>query len=211
MNTQVTATGMSVTAKSDQIFLMVKEGHAADADAIQSESLIIDTATNSSAVLLPAAHTLNSSANLTNYDAAASWYYQYSKDPSVSTASSAVFPIDSSSLGQYVLINEFSITVADGSNEVTNLRVANCTITTAGDAAVKVVVAGTNASEEFDGEGGAGSVALRTANLTDSTVEYVKIYIYWDGNDSDVFTNNIADLLGTSVVVTFTGDVVPAA
>ena len=38
----------------------------------------------------------------------------------------------------------------------------------------------------------------------------VKVYIYWDGADADVFTNGIADLENTSVNVTFVGSTVVA-
>lgn len=221
MNQRVTATGMSVTAKSDQIFLMIDEGHAADAATVRTANQTSATAVIDSAALLPAAHDLDSSATLATVEALsgavmANWYWMTSNDPAVATGTSGKLTIESSALANYVLINEFSITVAEGSNNVANLRVENVTITTDGDAAVKVLVVGSDASEEFGVTSGSsgtlpGSNPLRATDLTKNDVAYVKVYIYWDGNDADVYTNGIEDLKNTSVVVTFTGDVVPAA
>ena len=224
MNTTVQATGMSVTAKSDQVFLMIKEGYVANPDTIQEGKLIIDTATNSSAVLLPAAHKLGSSATSTTLDAVTganmtNWYWKTSDDPALYGGDgheSEQLNIESSAIGQYVLVNEFSFTVADGSNAISSLTVSNIKVTTAdGKAqAVKVIVASATASEEFgntSSSGIAGSVNLLAENLDSDHVAHVKIYIYWDGNNAAVYTNNIGNLVGTSVEVSFTGVIAPAA
>ena len=215
MNDTVTASGMSVTVKSDQMFLLIQAGDHT-ADEIQASKLLADTAVTSSAVLLPAANDLTNSATTSTVEATsgadlASWYYRASSDPDhyLGSSASAETAIAVAKKGEYILINEFSLTVADGSNDLANLKVDHVTIAKAGgDFAVKVLVAGTNGCEEFDEDGGAGSVVLRTDNLTDTTVEKVKIYIYWDGNDTDVYTNGIADLQNTTVTVTFTGETV---
>ncbi|MBR5943184.1 MAG: hypothetical protein IKZ81_07590 [Clostridia bacterium] len=224
MNDTVTATGMSVTVKADQVFLEIAAGHAANADAVQAGGLISATATTASAVLYPAAHqaaantiatadaTTTTGTDPDTVTTMTNWYYRTSSDPSeyMGTTPSAELPIEQADFGKYVLVNEFSLTVADGSNAVSDLKVDTCTITTSGDQAVKVLVATSSASQEFSGTGGAGSTVLRSSNLTSSDVEYVKIYVYWDGNDTDVFSNGIADLVNTSVVVTFTGTLVAA-
>lgn len=225
MNNTVKATGMSVTAKSDQIFLMIQKGEAASADAIQSAGLIQDTAAVASAALYPAAHHLTSSATVSTVLADSGsvlkdWYYRTSSDPGhyIGSSGSGELTIgkDEADYGKYILVNTFSITVADGSNAVSNLRVEKVTINSTDNAAVNVLVAGSDASEEFvataNGEqviNGTG-IALRTSNLDSDHVEVVKVYIYWNGNDTDVYTNNIEHLLNTSVEVVFTGTVVPA-
>lgn len=206
MNTTVTATSMSVTAKSDQTFMLIKAGHAADAAAVQASKKTEDDALNVSAELLPTAHTATVT-NISTADAPENWFYKTSDDPSLyggdghESAATAL-----TALTGYVLVNEFSVSLAAGANPMSNIKVGTCTLTTSGDAAVKVLVATATASEEF-GATGSGSTTLQ-ASLTDSTVMYVRIYIYWDGADSDVYTNGIADLQNTSVVVTFTGTVV---
>ncbi len=223
MNDTVTATGMSVTAKADQIFLEILAG-TKTATEIQTAKKIQDNATLASAQLFPAAHTAAAD-KISTIEAASgdpailtNWYYKTSNDPNLyggTGVESEALDIKSTDMGKYVLINEFSITVAAGSNAVSGLKVKDCTITTDGDRAVKVLVASSSAAEEFGIADAAtsttvaGSTTLRSTNLTSSDVETIKIYIYWDGNDTDVYTNGIADLKNTSVTVTFTGTLVP--
>ena len=225
-NTTVTAAGMSVTAKSDSSFMLIKAG-TQTAAAVRTGAATTDNATTATAALFPSAHTTaagvgygideiedDDTTNMTD------WYYKTINNPAYATAAAATAASASATesdpqdiaiaaFGNYVLANEFTIALADGSNDVENLKVGTCTITTAGDQAVKVLVATDYASEEF---GGSGTVVLRNTDLTDGTTdkETVRIYIYWDGNDTDVYTNGIADLQSTAVTVTFVGDVVAA-
>lgn len=209
MNQTVTASGMEITAKSDTTFLLIKAGHAADADAVQADKVTTATALAASAELLPTAHT-DAVTNITTADAAANWYYKTSDDPALyggaghESAATAL-----STLTGYVLVNEFSITVADGSNDLKKLRVGSLTLTTAGDSAVKVLVATSEGSQEFSANDTDDSDNVQlAASVTSASVTYVKVYIYWDGTNEEVFTNGIADLKNTSVVLTFTGDTV---
>jgi hypothetical protein len=226
MNKDVTLTGMSVTAKSDSTFLLVKAG-TATASEIQTAKLIEDDAVTASAVLYPAAHDNITEASTGYSDIEAAddtvatdkdiWYYRYNRNPAASTDNMTdITYVPVANFGEYVLLNEFSLTVADGSNNLSDLRVKSCSITTAGDQAVKVLVAGANGCQEFSGAGTAAdyddadSNVLQTAAVTSSGVSTVKVYVYWDGNDADVYTNGIADLQNTAVTVELTGDVVPA-
>ena len=207
MNTTVTAENMSITAKSDQTYMLIKAGHAADAAAVQTDKAIRASALTSTSALLPTAH--NSLANIEAADTPANWYYKTSDDPALYGGDgheSAPTALTAQNFSSYVLVNEFSLSVAEGANAMQNIKVGTCTLTTEGDSAVKVLVASSTAVEEFDATGN-GSVTL-ASSLTDSTVVYVKIYIYWDGDDSDVYTNGINDLKSTTVSVTFTGDIV---
>ena len=214
----VTATGMSVTVKSDTAFLLIKAGAAADAAAVRSGGAASANASTASRQLLPVAHEAaansiataeattgeGASATMTN------WYYYYSKDPAHSDGGTAglseKYNVTASAFNNYVLANEFNLTLAEGSSPMNTLRVNHCTITPTTDKpeAVKVLVATGTAAEEFSGTGGDGSTTLQAA-LTDATVMQVKVYIYWDGADSDIYTNNIDNLLSTSVEITFTG------
>ena len=225
MNKDVTVTGMSVTAKSDSTFLLVKQGTATAAE-VQSSKLTQDSALAATATLYPTAHdniSTPASTGITAIEAADEsdstvkdiWYYRYSSDPAnyLGTNPSDITYVPTTDFSNYVLVNEFSIATADGSNQLQNLRVKSCTITpTGGDQAVKVLIAGANGCEEFSGIGGNGSgTNLQSANVTSSTASTVKVYVYWDGNDEDVYTNGVADLQNTSVQVIFTGDIVPAS
>ena len=124
MNSTVTATGMSITAKSDSTFLLIKAGTATVSE-IQTAKKITDNATAASATLFPAAH--NTIANITAADTAANWYYKNSTDPSVyggegkETAATALTTLDN-----YVLVNEFSLTIAEGGNSMSAMKVGHC-------------------------------------------------------------------------------------
>jgi hypothetical protein len=223
MNKDVTVQNMAVTIKSDQTFLLVGDS-ASTLESIKTAKSIITSGTNASQVLYPTAH----NASVTNISTAeaetdnklSNWWYSYSTDPAddgetdklVTTDGDSTFDIAHADISNYILINEFHIATATGSNALSNLRVKNCTITpaTGGAQAVKVLVAGADGCEEFSGVGGNGNgtSVLQTANVTDSALSTVKVYIYWDGQDDDVNTNNIANLKSTSVSVVFTGDVV---
>ena len=224
-NATVTATGMSVTAKSDSAFLLIKAGaveganDAAKAAAIQASGGESANATTATAEVLPVAHdsvTTIATIEATAENKYSNWYYRYSKDPANwgvdENGMTAKEYVASDKFSDYVLVNEFNLTVAAGSNAMNTLKVNTCSITpsNSGDQAVKVLVATATACEEFSGTGGSGSTTLQ-ASLTDATTMQVKVYIYWDGNDTDVYTNGIADLTSTSVVVTFTGLVGAAA
>ncbi|MBO4277253.1 MAG: hypothetical protein J5925_02500 [Clostridia bacterium] len=217
MNQTVTAKDMTVIAKSNQMFLLIKAGTASATD-IQTAALIEDSAETASSALYPAAHNTIGSTGSIEADSGsvkANWYYMNSSDPADYMGSHATGPFTISSsvfTTDYVLVNTFSITVADGSNAVENLRVASCDVTvpTGGVEAIKVIVATDSAYAEYDAAGNlvAGTATIRTAELDKDNVETVKIYVYWDGNDTDVYTNNLINLKDTSVVVTFTGDIV---
>lgn len=211
MNTTVTATGMNITAKSDATFLLIKAGAVADAAAIQTDKKITAIATNASNSLFPAAH--NAIDNITAADTVANWYYKTSTDPGVyggEGQETAAVTLTAENFENYVLVNEFNLTVAKGSNQMADLKVGTCTITTTGKQAVKVLVATATGFEEFSDAGGDGTTVLQEL-LDDDTVMQVKVYVYLDGNDTDVYTNGIADLTNTAVELTFTGTVVVPA
>ncbi len=222
-NTTVEATDMQVTVTSDTTFLLIGQGHMAVAD-IQNGKAITTSASITTASIMPSAHqdiTIGEGqAKISDIEANSVWYYRYSSDPANATASmTAIQPLTYTSAsaipGGYLLVNEFALTVASGSNEIQNLKVSECAITSTSNAAVKVVVATDEGSEEFGATvaGGVTTVAgtqTLAASITSSAAEYVKVYIYWNGDDEDVYTNNIANLIGTSVVLTFTGTPAPA-
>lgn len=233
MNDTVTASGMSITSKSDAAFLLIQAGEHT-AGEVQAAKKTSDNAATASAELFPVAHKAiaNTAAAEAHTESGEkdyldNWYYEYSADPNLATGNGTELKIEKASFGNYVLMNQFSIAVAVGSNQVNNLKVKEAQITTAGDNAVKVLVTSSTGADEFWGASPAvgtedeeGYIAPVAANLTGSkvlmseltsdTVCVVNVYVYWDGNDSDVFTNGIADLKSTSVTLTFTGDIVNA-
>lgn len=211
-NTTVTADHMQVTVTSDTTFLLIGQGDELTYSQIQAAKSITTSASITSAALKPTAHSTAAGSAYSVYETDNEWYYKYSLDPATSNVevTSETALTKASAEGIYYLVNSFSLTVAEGSNQIDNIHVSSCSITTTSDKAVKVLVASTLASEEFDENGGAGSTPL-VSSLTSTQTAVIKIFIYWDGNDDDVYTNGIDDLLATDVVVTFTGTPHPAS
>ena len=206
MNKTVTAKGMSVTAKSDSSFLLIGTG-AQDLATIQGANTIEINATTASAELYPAAH--ETIANTAAAELNTNWYYRYSNDPRYADGSTAGMTdktqIASADMGKYVLVNTFNVCVAAGGRSVADLKVGQCTIaqSDSGAQAVNVLVTSATASDEFSGTGAAGANVL-ASTVTASAVTPINVYIYWDGNNAAVTTNNVANLKNTTVTLTFT-------
>ena len=216
MNKEVTVDGMSVTAKSDTTFLVVKAvGASANTLAgVKEYNHTSDSAYTASAELYPAAHdTIEITDTATEVDASTSsvkdlWYYRYNADPTSSTNSMTDKTyIADASFDQYVLVDAFDLTVnGPASATITDLKVKEITINAEGDEAVKVLVVGTDGNEEFGAAGGNGTNTL-CSSITNAALSQIKVYIYWDGNDADVYTNGAADLQNTEISITFEGTI----
>jgi len=202
MNDRVSATNMAITAKSDSSFLLIGAGQMSAAE-VQAGNKSTVEALNTDAQLLPVAH--DEITNVAAADTVSNWYYMRADAPTASASTGSKTPL--TSLENYVLVNEFSITSAVGSATMNNLK-CTATVETADEAAdaVKVLVATATAVDEFEVGTRAGSVSL-APTITSGEVVSVKVYVYWDGNDSDVFTNNMAKLQETTVSLDFTATV----
>ena len=211
-NNKVTADNMSVSAKSDVSYLLIKAG-TADAASVQASKSTTAEGQTSTAALLPAAHetvTKISEIEATktgvsvNGQVKTNWYYQYAEKPEASAAAESADKLEilNSDFNKYVLVNEFSICTAKGSNKMENLVVSSSTLTTEGDKAVKVLVATDTACVELDNTTTSSSAVL-ASSVTDNSVVTVKVYIYWDGANENVYTNGIDDLKNTSLSIDF--------
>ena len=207
MNEKVTASGMTVTATSEQTYMIIGSG-VLDAAGVQAGNATKVNAATGSAAILPSAHK-DTVTNITTADTVGNWFYKYSNSPDNYGGTgneSAEVALTTDNFAKYVLVNTFSVTVAKGANGMNDIKVAECKITTAGDLAVKVLVATATAAEEFDQATAAGNTVLQ-ASIADDSVMVVKIYIYLDGTNDQVYTNGIADLQSTTVEVSFTGTI----
>ena len=106
--------------------------------------------------------------------------------------------VSSENLSNYVLKYTFYFTIADGANNAANLVVDSYTITNtsvggAGTDGVKCLVVGTNGSVMYNASTDTDSLVLETT-LNSTTVYSVRVYIYYDGNDSNIYTNNIPNI-----------------
>lgn len=239
LNTEVSATGMQVVAKSDNTFLLI--GTASTADEIQAatpNTTVALTVSDSEAKVYPASPAMTAAeaaylttsgkdvdgatittagvqvTNAATADAVTNWF--------TANALAADAPdIDTDSARQlksftgYVIKKTVYLTVEDGSNAARDLSVtATLTQKTSGTdiTAVKILVT------TDDGGFATLTSAAPTADIkgsntviTNTTVRMVNIYIYYDGDEAPVYTNNAVNLKGADIELAFNVVAVPAA
>lgn len=116
----------------------------------------------------------------------------------------------------YVLVKTVYLTVAKGANGANNLKVSG-TFTQKGEGndvtAAKVLVATSDGGFAVLDSTNCTNVDIKGSNhyITDDTVLTVDMYIYYDGNDSHVYTNNAANLTGATISLTFDVNAQPGA
>lgn len=213
-NGSVEAKNMNVTVKSDMSFLLIAQGEQS-ATTVQEAKATVTDAAITTAALYPSQYfgTITQGAlSGIDYDELATdsaWYYRYSTDPAISTGVTDKTTLSAvgADMSDYVLVNDFTLTVAKGSTTLTSITCAAVITTSATNAstgAVKVLVVTSEGAVEFGGEGGSSNATL-AAVLSDADVMLVKVYVFWDGDNTAVFTNNIESLKETKVSVTFSG------
>lgn len=209
MSTSVSATGMQITAKASSVYLLINTGEndtAAEIQAANAKTIPLAITAEDSKVY-PAAH--ETLANATAASTLTNWYYKVADTPGASTSTGEKTTL--TSFDGYVLRKTVYITLAAGSNEAANLKVTGATFASNNSATgsgtktfepVKVVVASSTAVVELD-KSTTSSATVLAASLSDSTVITLDIYIYYDGNNDAVYTNNVANLDGATISLTF--------
>lgn len=210
-NNKVTATGMQVTAMSNQSFLLISS-EKTTATEIQTENKTTTalTVTDVEAKLFPAAHD-----TIANTAEAAvdqnKWYTAFSDDPS-KVDMDASTKTTLSSFENYVIHKQVWITVAKNSTPVDNLKVkATIKNKATGDITqAKVFVTSATASAEMSSASSAPDTVLFSSQITDTTVVPLDIFIFIDGNDSAVYTNNFNQLDTATISLEFSATTVAA-
>lgn len=205
MNTQVSATGMKVTANSTNLFLQIS-GSTTFTDPATSVDYNEQTGTK----LKPATPVLAAeNASITK------WQTATSNDPSNATSGATPADIAPGTLGEYVYSKELYFRIAPNSTaKATDLVIAGVTMeggnsSKALNKALRVAVAGaagvqvwTYADGTWKKDAGKSAAAiLATVTTTEATA---KLYIWFDGTDENCTTNNAANLDTLTFTVTFT-------
>ena len=228
MNTQVNAEGMQISVKSDSTYLLISNtlvnNAAPTAANIQAENqgkgnitVNLGIAADACSVY-PSAHratgdnvTLAGSDVVEDTESASTvgnWYTRVADFATASASTKAATAL--SSFTNYVLHETVYLTLAAGSQDATNLVVEQLTIAAKDEATgnsttispVKVLITSSSAAVELDNAHTTSDTVLASA-ITSSTVVQLDIFIYYDGNDSNVFTNNVANLDGATIALRF--------
>ena len=205
VNTNVTAEGMSVIAKTNGAFVQIKpKDGSIDGTGLRA------SATTASATIYPAKE---------NFTAATEgWQYAFSDQFDVAVSNSVLQDVPDGEENKYRLLNEFTIFTKENANntttEVTDLKVDSYKITGTSafiDAVGLVIVCGDNvqkipAADITSGNTNTVTSAVTLANKVDNTGVDVKIYIYIDGEQDVITSQNAttANLTGLAAEVVFT-------
>lgn len=218
MNTQVTATGMQVVAKSDNTYLLISSDYDT-ADAIQGENKTTTalTVSDAEAKVYPCAPVTNSTETSklsgtaivtgANASTVGNWY-------TASAGASDKADIDwntakvLTTFTGYVIQKTVYLTVAKGANAAKGLTVTP-TISQKGSgadiSAARILITTSNGGFAIlkNGDSNVDIHGSTSNNITDASVFTVSIYIYIDGNDSTIYTNNAANLTGVTIDLAF--------
>lgn len=202
MNQSVSATGMQVTAKSESVWLQIANEDGASSD--NGKSATAKTATGK---IFPAKW---------NGDGATGekWQTAVAAEPGASAKVGEYTDVADGQKNDYRLFNTFKISVKENTaTSASNLKVTTCKVTGTSeftDAIGVVVVCGTNVQTilakgktpgtSFD----IAAAEVLAATVTSTPVE-VKVYVYIDGDNEKVYTDNMtaANVAGIDVELTF--------
>lgn len=191
MNTSVSATNMQVTAKSDAIYLQIKGEK--DADYSQTGNAGVN------ATLLPVKHVSLAKAKL---DTASNWQYAYSNDPANAMSgvtADSYKTVEENKLNSYVTKTTFNVKVyasenGETANKAYNLYVKDINLPEAAKGYKAILVCGDNVIEYTESKANQSSTGnILASEVTTAGVD-VTVYLYIDGDQSGVYTNNIHDL-----------------
>ena len=203
-NNSVSATGMTVAAKSDGVFLEI-------AGAADSGTYSDIGTSNVNAQLYPVAHEpWSAKADIEDFDlnddsTNDNWYFRYSGSSTAATqAMTAKTYIGT--FTDYVATTSFSVQLHAGTT-ATGYDLFVSSMTIPANKGIHVVVAGSTGYQEFS-SGDGSAIAFNNANVisdeVSTTPHDVKVYIFFAGNDANVYSDNIANLTGA---ISFTLDV----
>jgi len=195
MSKDVTATGMEITAKSDAIFLEI--------NGTEDGGVYSTTGTNAVNAQLYAAHhvdTWSALADVTDFDldddsTADNWYYRYNANSD--NATNAMTPITYiDSFTDYVAVSQYNVRLRQGS-QATGYDLYVKSITIPANKGITVIIAGQDGYKEFSATATpAFSTADVISNTVTTTAQVVTAYIYFNGDDANVYTDNINTLTG---------------
>lgn len=215
-NTTVTAQGMSIAAQSDTVLLEIK-GKATAGFSTTSDTEFSTTGTleMTNVKVYPVHH--DSLSALTDITTAANWWYGYSDSVSASTLNNATKTTlgGGDTLTDYVVAVEYEVKLNDksGLNTAYDLYVKDITLPT--DTGITAIVAGADRFSEHNAT--ASNIAqvnqVAISNTVTKTAQTVTVYLYIDGENTNVYTDNIARLTGSISMVLgcYTSDTLNAA
>lgn len=197
-NNTVQATTSTISAQSNAAFMVIKY----DASAIDSD-LTADSATIGDTPLYPAQWNETSEKFETAYAQTVG-----AATMKADTLTEVGVPADAVTK-EYAVVNTFNIS-AKGTN-LTNLKVAGASIDGANvgntelNNALRVLVVSPTAWVLCDQDGiieSKGEAGILGDTITAGANTEVKLYVFYDGNEDEIYTNNLSNLKDASAKIT---------
>lgn len=225
MNTTVQATGMTVTAQSNNVFLQIENSAGASVNGAKTEA----SAVSSSAQLFPVA------IKSVTGSGAVTWGSTTSNDPtSVNyTDPASLTDVPVGNVGEFVWSDTFKVFVADnpGNVEGHNLVLSSVTATIPSgtndmEESLRILIVGPNGAILWANDGASenssavasssgiesyntgNTILATTVPQSNSGTEYVEltVYIFFCGNDDTVKTSTVVNLANINVSLVFDVD-----
>lgn len=209
MGATVTAENMNVSVKSDSAYLVILKDTELDANidgngniksGFTQQSVDFDAAAKE---LYPVAFDAASGLTDASFKTDTIWYTMEGTDSADGTgkAGSKETVAYADALNDYVLLSTVYIATSVGSENMSNLKAL---VNIDGDDAINVVVVTSTAYELFS-ESSANYGAVTLAGTVTNVPVKVDIYVYYDGNDTTITTDQfgLQKILDTSVTVSF--------
>ena len=211
MNEEVVVEGLEITVDSNSIYLIVGTENNLTAVQTAGETSLDFGMTFAESKVFPSAH--ETLANASDANTYGNWYYQFGDSPSASTSTKAKNYLTANNFDSYVIHKVCYLTVTVGSNPAENLVVSGVTITSNSSATgnnatltpVKIVIASSTAVVELDSTNTSSNTVL-VDTITDQALVAIDIFLYYNGNDASVYTNNVANLDGAEIEIEFSVD-----
>ena len=220
MNTTVSASGMSVTAKNESKYLQIISG--ADTSFHATDAQITATATKANNALRPTALVASindEGASITSYQGSTTlvWAEAFSNDPDVYTKPTTNKYNDvttsataTDNTNYHTLYNIFQVRMnpTTGVENGGVLSVSNVKVTASGEGnetllpALRVAIIGTDKGAIYNSAGTlvAGDASIITAVST--TPSQVKVFVFFDGEDPAAYTNAVSSTASYAVEFT---------
>lgn len=217
-NNSVTATTTKISAQSNSAYLVIENVGTAEAPktatSTTSTSSTTATETFSDTKLYPAQWSNTVDSNTWQFESA------YASDKDAATEKSgtrfAVGDPDTAASKDYTLANTFYIGTGTYDGTFTNLKVTGVTVNNdtssqLEDAMRVLVTCGSEwtvwskagiESGSHQTDSSADGI-IKESGITKGTDATVKVYVYYDGADSEVYTTNLENLKECGVTVTF--------
>ena len=209
MNKEVTATNMQVTAKSDNIYLQIKQADAADTDWNKT-----DAAVSPAKDLYPVDYKSISGTNVI-------WGRTDSDDTKSVKYTEKTALAEVGDTANYVWTDKFQIRVADAKAEAKDLILSGVKVTGTSEMseALRVLVVtkdgamiwandgaqdNSNAAVGVNNPAGVSGINKLAATVTNADPIDVTVYVYFDGNDNSCYTDGIiTDFAKLNIELTF--------